>query len=336
MAQFIQDSTYFADHASDADSRKGSDPTEGPKHYIDLELIPAYAQLTRNLDSLVAVMGQSAVSENGILPWATADAYDSLVAQLTRGDWARARLSASDLGHYVGDGHNPLHATNNFNGQLTGNSGIHSLYESETINAYAAQLAVRPHSAEYVSDPFALALAYCIDANALVDSIMLADDEARAISGWTGTRSAPTSYLAPFWERTRNLTLGQFQRATEVLASLWYSAWVDAGLLVPSSLSSGLARPPDGWWLGQNYPNPFNPTTSISLTVPSESFVRLCVYDLAGRLVRVLGEARQPAGTWSVTFDGTGLASGAYVYQAHIVDASGGSFVQSRVMVLLR
>jgi len=339
MEQFIGDSTYFADHASDADSRKGSDPTESPKHYIDLELIPAFEHLTRDLDSLNAVMGAAAVSENGILPWATADAYDSLVAQLARGDWARARLSASDLGHYVADGHNPLHATANYNGQLTGNSGIHSLYESELINAYQSELFVQPASAEYVHDPFATALAYCVSANALVHTIMIADDEARAISGWTGTRGAPASYLGALWERTKDLTAVQMQLATETLASLWYSAWIDAGLLALSSTSDGRSHPAGGFALGQNYPNPFNPATTIWLTLPTESLIQLSVYDLTGRLVAVLGEGWQPSGTRSFEFDGSRLASGVYIYRLQLMDpsaASSGSFVQSRRMILLR
>ena len=76
------------------------------------------------------------VIDQGVLPWATQITYDSLVNCFTRFDWAKAVLFASDLGHYVGDAHNPLHITRNYNGQYSGNYGVHSRYESGMINAF--------------------------------------------------------------------------------------------------------------------------------------------------------------------------------------------------------
>jgi hypothetical protein len=339
MQSFTQDSTFFGDHASDADDRKGNDPTEGPKHYIDLENIPASGQLTRNLDSLIAVMGASVVSSNGTLPWATADAYDSLVAQLARQEWSAARLTASDLGHYVADGHNPLHLTVNYNGQLTGNSGIHSRYESGMINAFVDQLVVEPRTAVYIADPFGLALAYCVAGNGLVDSIMAADSYAKAVSGWTGSFDPPAEYTVALWERSRELTLERMQRGTEALASLWYSAWVDAGLITLGAPTSDNRSLPQDVTLSQNYPNPFNPATTISVALSEESLITLKVFDLAGREVAVLVDGTRPAGRWNVTFEGGQLPSGVYVYQLLSRPTTGaGSEVstRSRRMVLLR
>jgi hypothetical protein len=330
MQQFIQDSTFFADHASDADARKGSDPTEGPKHYIDLENIPAYENLTPNLDSLISIMGIGAVQSNGILPWATVAAFDSLVAQLGRGEWTSARLTASDLGHYVADAHNPLHTTNNYNGQLTGNYGIHSRYESRMINTYTGQLAVRPQSTIYIANPFAFVLEYCIEGNALVDSIMLADDEAKAVSAWSGSGSAPAQYYEVLWERTKALTLHQMQKATEALASLWYSAWIDAGLITASPSGAGM-KVPNQYSLEQNYPNPFNPTTTIQFEVPQRGHVELVVHDLVGREVAVLIDQVLDAGDKRVKFSGAGLPSGVYLYRIRA-----GNFIESRKMILIR
>jgi predicted acyl esterase len=65
--------------------------------------------------------------------------------------------------------------------------------------------------------------------------------------------------------------------------------------------------------LGQNYPNPFNPRTAISYQLSAVSEIRLVVYDILGREVRRLVEEREPAGRYSVAFDGTGLSSGVYI-----------------------
>ena len=90
---------------------------------------------------------------------------------------------------------------------------------------------------------------------------------------------------------------------------------------------------PEGFALDQNYPNPFNPVTTIGyrLSGPGSSRVKLTVYDLLGREVRVVVDERQVPGSYRVTFDGKGLASGMYLYRL----VAGGS-VQSCKMILLR
>ncbi len=330
MLLFIQDSSFFGQHASDADNRKGSDTAEGPKHFIDLEDYPASNALTPNLDSVIALYGWAAVKETGILPWATLWTYDSLVAQLSRGDWTKGTLTASDLGHYVGDGHQPLHATVNYDGQLTGNGGIHSRYESGMVNAYQAALTIEPQLASYVTDPFAYALSYCIAANALVDSILHADTEAKTVSGWNGRNPVPTVYYAALWDRVGGLTRDQFQLATLALASLWYSAWVDAGLIVPSTVNPSLQTVPATLSL-QNYPNPFNPATTITYDLPVGGTVDLSLFAPDGREIAKLVSGLQQAGKHSFQFDGHSLASGIYFCRIRL-----GRFMDTRKLVLLR
>ncbi len=83
--------------------------------------------------------------------------------------------------------------------------------------------------------------------------------------------------------------------------------------------------------LHQNYPNPFNPTTIISLQLPSEQHISLKVYDLLGREIRVLVDGMLSGGSHSVQFDGSGLASGVYIYRV-----VAGDRVESRKMQLLK
>lgn len=67
--------------------------------------------------------------------------------------------------------------------------------------------------------------------------------------------------------------------------------------------------------LSQNYPNPFNPSTQIRFTLEEDTHVKLKVYDSAGRLVKTLVDEELTAGLYEPTFDGSGLASGVYLYQ---------------------
>lgn len=72
---------------------------------------------------------------------------------------------------------------------------------------------------------------------------------------------------------------------------------------------------PDGFALNQNYPNPFNPSTTLSFSVPKSQNVRLSVYDLTGREVKMLVNGVVEAGAHQVTFDATSLTSGVYLYR---------------------
>ena len=72
---------------------------------------------------------------------------------------------------------------------------------------------------------------------------------------------------------------------------------------------------PTEFELGQNYPNPFNPTTTIEFSMPEATAVRLAVYDMLGREVKVLVNGVVPAGRQTVQFDATGLPSGNYLYR---------------------
>ena len=311
MSVFINAGPYFGQHASDADTRKGKDPTEAPKHFIDIESYAAFANLTPNLDSLRSIYGASNVTAIGILPWATLQTYDSLVASLRRGAIARAESIAADLGHYVGDGHQPLHVTVNYDGQLTNNDGVHSRYETTMINTYAAQLSVTPVPAAYVNNRFAYIMGYLLVSNSLADSVLRGDTGAKSVSGWNGSGTTPAAYTAELWNETRSLTLREMQGATVALADLWYSAWVDAGMIA-SSAPESVVRP--SFSLGQNYPNPFNPSTRITYRLGGPGRVRLTIYALTGSQVSVPVDGVQSAGDHEIWFDGSGLSSGVYFY----------------------
>lgn len=96
------------------------------------------------------------------------------------------------------------------------------------------------------------------------------------------------------------------------------------------SLNEALETPM-AFALEANYPNPFNPSTAIRYALPQPSAVRLSVYDVQGRLVRVLVEAEQPTGWHEATFEAGRLPSGVYFYWLEA-----GTFRDSQAMLLVR
>ena len=79
-----------------------------------------------------------------------------------------------------------------------------------------------------------------------------------------------------------------------------------------------------------NYPNPFNPTTSIRYALPEASQVRISVYDVTGKLIKVLADGVQDAGTYEVVFDGSDLASGVYLTR---METPQGIFMKQMVLL---
>lgn len=83
--------------------------------------------------------------------------------------------------------------------------------------------------------------------------------------------------------------------------------------------------------LSQNHPNPFNPSTTIEFSLPHPQEIQLVVYNIMGQRVATLAEGMYGTGMHRVTFEGSGLASGVYVYRL-----VAGTQVNTRKMILIR
>jgi hypothetical protein len=91
------------------------------------------------------------------------------------------------------------------------------------------------------------------------------------------------------------------------------------------------AEIPKEYSLSQNYPDPFNPSTRINFGLVRASGVKLTVYNILGQTVQLLVNDRLNAGSYTVTFDATGLASGVYFYRLETAD-----FISVKKMMLLK
>ncbi len=98
----------------------------------------------------------------------------------------------------------------------------------------------------------------------------------------------------------------------------------------PGIPGAGRFDSPNTFALEQNYPNPFNPTTSISFNLDEVANVSLKVYDLLGKEVSTVTEGTYSAGLHTVTFDGSNLASGVYLYKLE----AGGRSITKKMLLL--
>jgi len=326
----------LAAHASDADDRRSWDPDEAPKHYIDIDNYPEFiatGAISQNFDSLVAIHGYSFVMDQGILPWAILKTADSLQAAFENNDMHKAILIASDLGHYIGDSHMPLHITRNYNGQYTGQYGVHSRYESNLIGNFQNQIVYEGDSLLYIENLSDFVFNMLYENYQYVDSVLYADSVAEAYAG----NHNSSIYYNKFWEIAKNFTIGLFQKASHRLTCIIYTEWINSGVSYPDySENNNLIS---GFTLLQNYPNPFNPSTKIKYAIPtvtlrkaqSDISVTLKVYDVLGNEIETLVNEEKTAGSYEVTWFAEKLPSGVYFYQLRV-----GELTQTKKMILLK
>ena len=221
---------YLSDHASDPDSQKETDPLEEERHWCNIdskidEYPPPFTSVPRDYAAYCSAFGR----DNGVIQWeGIRDHYENLVALMCAREWATAYQQAAELGHYVADATCPLHATTNYDGQLSPdprNLGIHGRYEGTMVDMYIPVINTIPNSVTIVEDPLELGFGILAEGRELVNAIMAAD---LAAQDQTGSNESAEYYQALF-----NLVGSDAQirldLASKRLADLWYTAWVEAG-----------------------------------------------------------------------------------------------------------
>ncbi|HTV01866.1 MAG TPA: hypothetical protein VMF13_15060 [Luteitalea sp.] len=186
---FERQRTSFVEHAIDPDLwRNVGFEDEPPRHFIDLDAYGAapFSELPRSYDEAVAKYGPEKVNQEGTLPWRVSEIHGRLrrsFEQLARPDGPgyaadNAVFFASILSHYVGDAHVPFHAVVNYDGQVTGQHGLHSRFESELFTRRRAILTVAPPTVPAVTDPREASFATLIESAALTAKVLEADRQA--------------------------------------------------------------------------------------------------------------------------------------------------------------
>jgi len=221
-------SAVLSKHGSDADNRKKSDPDEGIKHFIDIDNYKDFVEnqkITESREMAFGLYRRDFVMINGTLPWVTDSTYRVLVSQFRSKEWAKAVLSAADLGHYVGDGFMPLHLTANYDGKLSEQSGIHSRYESAMINRYINQIDVKFSRTRKIRNVNRYIFNYIYKNYKYKDSVLIADKFAYNIAD----HKYSDLYYQTLWDQTGGFTQKLIARSSKALAELIISAWTEAG-----------------------------------------------------------------------------------------------------------
>ena len=297
-------------HVTDPDTRKPSTPGESYRHYLDIDAYPEflYGTLPHDRVTLEAQYGATTVLACGVLPWAVEEVVTTLTQRFRAQQWSAAALTIADLCHYVGDADQPLHCTQNYDGQLTGNYGIHSRYESEMMAAHLGDLHTSPRTVAFYASPLDAMFELIATSWSGTRAILQADDAARAATGGAFN----SSYFAALWAGTASLTQTRIDSATWVTASLVYTAWVDAGRpTVPGSSETYEPEPVAGTFL-EARPTPFRDELTVHFAGAGP--LRVEVFDVRGARVARLVEGASGEGSvsWRPAGLGRSICPGLY------------------------
>ncbi len=222
--------TAIVEHVIDPDLwRTAGWEAERPRHFLDLDAYGPYpfTELPRDQDAAVKRYGQEFVTRNGLLPWRTAEIHAKLVEAFTqKAGYSRENIKffSSVLTHYVSDAHVPFHATLNYDGQLTGQWGIHSRFESELFERYRSTLRVSPRPISTVGPARDVIFDTLVVSFPLTHTILDADKAAVA-----GRDIYDDQYFTLFFSRVQPILERRMADAITGSASLIASAWVEAG-----------------------------------------------------------------------------------------------------------
>jgi hypothetical protein len=221
---------YIINHASDPDYRKSEDKTEAPKHFIDIDYYKEYLNgaMVQSIDSLRLIYSDSLIQKQGVLPWAIETTYQNLVKALKEKNKSKILLYMSDAAHYVGDAHQPQHTTVNYNGQLSGQKGVHFRYESDMLDANLDEIKNNYEAGKPVKINSIREFTFNVihRTNTFNDMINAADKASLQIAG---KGKYDDTYYKALWYRLKFMSIDLLNLAGKDLASVLYTAWLEAG-----------------------------------------------------------------------------------------------------------
>lgn len=233
---------YLTEHAVDPDKRRYAVEWEAPRHYIDVDHYGEYPfdNVPRKWNDAVDKFSEDSLNAYGIVPWHIQVEMSRLTKAFKKKDLQKILKISADIGHYIADSNVPLHTTENYNGQMTGQRGIHGLWESRLPEIYGEGYDYFVGKANYLDDPLQTSWSNVLTAHVCLDSVFgfetaLTEEfpSDQKYSFETRTTASAKVYSREFCEAYHKRLDGQVERRIRrsvlMVGSFWFTAWVNAG-----------------------------------------------------------------------------------------------------------
>lgn len=237
---------YLIDHSVDPDKRRYGVKGEAECHYIDMDHYITkdqsnpFENVPRRWTDAVAKFSEDSLREHGIVPWNVYNVTSRLTTAFKNEDVARILRLSAELGHYIGDAHVPLHTTSNYNGQQTGQRGIHGFWESRLPELYSEDYDFFVGKSMYIKSPLNYIWDRVNESFLAVDSVLgfekdlntlYAEDQKYSFEtrGQTNLKVYSSGYSKAYSDMLDGQVERRMRTAVISVGSYWYTAWVDAG-----------------------------------------------------------------------------------------------------------
>jgi len=240
---FFSEKAYLVYNAPRPDQRRSTDSTEGNKHFMDMEYYGdnPFAAIPHNRKEAETKYGADTLYKYGTLPYTIEETQQKLTNAFKMKSRDSILFYAADLGHYIADAHVPLHTSLNYDGQLTGQNGLHDLWETTVPEIELTHYTLKSrHKAKYISSISSTVWQILQHTHSLLPELFAKEKEVskqftdstkyRWQVRWGKNRRFYTSDFAKAYNKALGNSINNQLIATaNYISDFWYTAWVDAG-----------------------------------------------------------------------------------------------------------
>ncbi len=236
---------FVTEHAVDPDKRRYAVEGEAQCHYIDLDHYykpgeNPFEIMPRKWKDAVSKFTEDTLQTYGIVPWHISVMKSKLQRAFETKNVDLILKYSADIGHYIADAHVPLHTTANYNGQLTGQKGIHGLWESRLVEINAENYDYFVGKATYVKSVLDYTWEAVEASHNALDSVLRIEKEitrtfpsdrkyAYEQRGNTTVQVYSKEFCSAYHAQLNGMVERRLRAAVIAVGSIWYTAWVDAG-----------------------------------------------------------------------------------------------------------
>lgn len=230
---------YISEHAVDADVKKFANHQEVPNHFIDLEYyFELFGDTISNVtwEALNRSVSKDSLHQFGILPWHVEQCYKQLIISFQNQNSQEIKKLSADIGHYIADANVPLHATVNYDGQLSHQEGVHALFETHAAQLLMDTLFLRKKAVDTISNFHEFIWDVVLESHQKSKELLQKEQVLRKrfkgeLYDVAQNENAVLSseYVEYYYQNEHEFLASCFKKAIFEVRNVWYSAWLKAG-----------------------------------------------------------------------------------------------------------
>jgi len=234
---------YIVRSSVNPDKRRYLVDSEGARHYIDVDQYEKELPLDTirwGYDSLCNRFGIEHVQEHGIAPWNILWMQWRLTEAFRNRDVHSVLKLSAEIGHYISDLHVPLHTTSNYNGQKTGQEGIHALWESRLPELFFSNYWLFSGTAVYLPNIKNVVYDILEESHRLSQIVLWCDKQVREsipshkyytieLRKGKSIKTYSLAYRKEYHRLLGEMVENRMRDSIHIVGSIWKTCWIDAG-----------------------------------------------------------------------------------------------------------